>query len=239
MSSLPATPLDNTPPHERYLFKPLQGSSHSWALERLLPNVAGKRVLDIGAGGGGIGRAIRERAPSELVAIEVDDRSHALLAETYDLVIPSIAPLKGRTFDWIILLDVLEHMANPQEFVDSLRELLAPGGKIIASVPNIAHWSVRVPLFFWGSFEYQSRGIMDKTHLQFFTRGSFARLFARLRNCRLVEASASIEPFEFILPKWMTNNPLYRGLIPLRLLLARSLPGLMAYQHLVVVQDQS
>jgi hypothetical protein len=94
---------------------------------------------------------------------------------------------------------------------------------------------VRFPLFFLGSFEYRSLGIMDGTHLQFFSRKGFLKLCRALPDCKVIEASASIEPFELALPTWLSDNAIYRALLPIRHALARALPGLMAYQHLALL----
>jgi 2-polyprenyl-3-methyl-5-hydroxy-6-metoxy-1,4-benzoquinol methylase len=226
----------NSPVHERYNFKPLRGSSHWWALNHLKGQVAGKRILDVGAGGGGIGRSVKSEGPKELVAIEIDLRAHETLKQCYDRVLTDITPIKDERFDWIVILDVLEHLAKPASFLADLRKLLAPGGAILISVPNVAHWSVRIPLFFWGSFEYRSVGIMDGTHLQFFSRRSFMKLCKSVEKAHVEDYSASIEPFELALPAWASNNMIYRGLIPLRHWAARTLPGLMAYQHLALLR---
>jgi len=222
--------------HERYPFKPLQGSSHSWALQHLSGRVAGKRVLDVGAGSGWLGAALRPEAPHALIAIEIDQRAHATLSGSYDQVYADVSPLVGQQFDFILLLDVLEHVPDPLLFLRQLRSMLAPGGRMLLSVPNVAHWSVRFPLFFWGSFEYRNLGIMDRTHLQFFSRRSFRRLCESLSDCTLHPLSASIEPFELAIPTWVSKSPLYAGLLPVRLFIARILPGLMAYQHLAIIE---
>jgi 2-polyprenyl-3-methyl-5-hydroxy-6-metoxy-1,4-benzoquinol methylase len=228
--------ITDVPAHERYHFKPLRGSSHWWALQKLRGQVTGKRVLDIGAGGGGIGRAIKTEQPQQLVAVELDTRSHGVLQQSYDLVTTDVSPLSDVRFDWILLLDVLEHLPKPLQYLQGLRSLLAPGGAILVSVPNVAHWSVRFPLFFLGSFEYQALGIMDGTHLQFFSRKGFIRLCSCLQDTKITEMSASIEPFELALPRWASDNALYRLLLPVRHRLARTFPGLMAYQHLAVIR---
>jgi SAM-dependent methyltransferase len=222
--------------HERYPFKPLRGSSHSWALAQLKGRVEGKRVLDVGAGSGWLGAAVRSEAPSALIAIEIDQLAHPSLSGIYDCVHTDPSSLMGQQFDFIVLLDVLEHVPEPLLFLLELRRTLAPGGLMLISVPNVAHWSVRLPLFFWGSFEYQNLGIMDRTHLQFFSRKSFRRLCGSLCDCTLQSLSASIEPFELALPQWVSRSRVYTSLIPLRLLVARKLPGLMAYQHLAIIE---
>lgn len=226
----------DTPSHIRYQFKPLRGSSHSWALSHLHKEVTGKSILDVGAGGGGIGRTISSLNPKQMTAVEIDTRSHTSLHEIYNEVVADLDSLQGQDFDWIVALDILEHLPNPEEYLKNLRRLLAPGGKILLSVPNVAHWSVRFPLFFFGSFEYRSLGIMDASHLYFFSRKRFATLCASLSETKVAEFSSSIEPFELALPKWIGESGLYRRLIPIRHWCAKTLPGLMAYQHLALIE---
>jgi 2-polyprenyl-3-methyl-5-hydroxy-6-metoxy-1,4-benzoquinol methylase len=223
-------------PQERYVFKPSFGSSHHWALSQLQGCLSGKRVLDIGAGGGNIGRMIHPQAPAELVAVEIDTRAHPLLSQIYTEVHTSIEPLSGRQFDCILLLDLLEHLADPFEFVQRLRPLLAPGACLVISVPNIAHWSVRFPLFFLGRFEYRSRGILDATHLFFFTAKRLRELCASIPGATIESSSVSIEPIELLLPKWACENALFSAASRIRKWVAQLLPGLMAYQLLAVVR---
>ncbi|MHB8759491.1 MAG: class I SAM-dependent methyltransferase [Thiobacillus sp.] len=79
-------------------------------------------------------------------------------------------------FDLILCLDVLEHLNDPWGLVGKLHGLLKPGGRLVASIPNIRHISVLVPLLFRGEWVYKERGILDKTHLRFFTRKSAIEL---------------------------------------------------------------
>ncbi len=234
MLSTTATP-EYAPVHEKYRFKPLRGSSHHWALKVMRGNVASKRVLDVGAGSGGLGQCVRQDGPALLVAIEPDVRAHTLLKGTYDQVHKELMEPSGQLFDWILVMDVLEHTPSPETFLFQIRKLLAPNGKILISVPNVAHWSVRIPLFFLGSFEYTPIGIMDRTHLHFFYKRSFRRLCSSLPDCRVLSESASIEPFELMLPRWLGQSLLFRALIPVRLGLARAFRGLFAYQLLAVI----
>lgn len=225
-----------TPVHQKYRFKPLQGSSHHWALAQMKGKLQTSRVLDVGAGGGGLGKCVRDEAPAALVAVEPDTRAHETLRQIYDSVHPNLSALSGTLFDWILVMDVLEHTPSPEVFLSEIRKLLAPGGKLLISVPNVAHWSVRVPLFFLGSFEYKPLGIMDRTHLHFFYQRSFRRLCSSLPGCCLASESASIEPFELALPTWLGQSALYRALIPIRLAFARTFRGLFAYQLLAVIE---
>jgi SAM-dependent methyltransferase len=229
----------HTPVHEKYRFKPLRGSSHYWALKQMRGKLRTSRVLDVGAAGGGLGKCVRDEHPIALVAVEPDTRAHDTLCTIYDSVQSSVGALSGELFDWILVMDVLEHTPSPEVFLSEIRKLLAPGGRLLISVPNVAHWSVRIPLFFWGSFEYKPLGIMDRTHLHFFYKRSFRRLCSSLPGCRLVSESASIEPFELALPRWLGQSALYRALIPVRLGLARTFRGLFAYQLLAIMETSS
>lgn len=235
MASAMDLPIDAAP-QERYVFKPSFGSSHHWALSQLRGTAHGVRLLDIGAGGGGMGQALLPEGPAQLVAVEIDPRAQALLRNLYGEVYSSIEPLLGRQFDTILLLDVLEHMSDPFGFLQQVEKLLSPSGRIVISVPNVAHWSVRFSLFFLGRFEYRSRGILDRTHLQFFSRRRFREMCASLKSCSEEALGASIEPVELVLPAWASKNPLFSGLSRLRAAFARLVPGLMAYQHLVVLR---
>lgn len=76
----------------------------------------------------------------------------------------------------MILADVLEHLADPWETLRQVRRVLAPGGTVVASIPNVRHWQVVRDLL-EGRWEYAEAGILDRTHRWFFTRRSLARLF--------------------------------------------------------------
>jgi SAM-dependent methyltransferase len=78
-------------------------------------------------------------------------------------------------FDAVIAADVLEHVRRPDQLLTELHGVLAPGGAVWASIPNFAHWYPRLRVAA-GRFDYDRRGILDNTHLRFFTRGSFERL---------------------------------------------------------------
>ncbi len=81
-------------------------------------------------------------------------------------------------FDVILLADVLEHLSDPYEVVETLKKYMKPKSKMIISVPNIANFAIRFNLLFFGRFDYQNFGILDKTHLKFFTKDTIERLFS-------------------------------------------------------------
>lgn len=223
---------------DKYKFKPFLGSSHSWAIEEAcrLPRDIG--VLDIGCGSSDIGRALKESGFIDLCAIEVDESARQVAESIYSRVGQSIDEFKDRKFGLVLLLDVVEHLPNPEEFLASVARIIKPGGTLLISVPNVAHWSVRIPLLF-GVFNYTDRAILDKTHLQFFTRLRLRNLLVKESLFELVSLGATIEPAEFVLPKAVWDNPIFRLISKFRLAIANLLPGLMAYQHVAVLRRVS
>ena len=85
--------------------------------------------------------------------------------------------MPDRSFDCIVFNDVLEHLADPQSALGAARGSLTAIGSVIASVPNVRHFTVTVPLVLYGRWTYRDRGILDRTHLRFFTRSSLIGLF--------------------------------------------------------------
>ncbi len=221
-------------PHDRYCYKPFPGSSHRWALTHLAALPKEARVLDIGPGSGFTGRALKERGVEALFAVEIDEAARRHLSDIYRRVEADLEPFADSRFDAILLLDVLEHMTDPFEFFRRLVPLLEPGGSILVSVPNVAHWSVRIPLLF-GRFEYRERGILDATHCQFFTRRRFIGLL-RQPGLEVRELKASVSPVELLLPPAIATNPLFSRLSALRVGPAQLLPGLLGYQHLALLK---
>ena len=234
MSSIPSPIL---PPHLRYQFKPSVGSSHWWAINHLSTIPTSAKVLDVGSGSGALGKVLKGRGVSDLSAVEIDAEAREHVKDIYKTVAPSIDSFRGEQFDVVLLLDVLEHMANPADFLKELLTLVAPGGLLLISVPNVAHWSIRLSLLF-GCFTYASRGILDKTHLQFFTRNRFHTMI-RESGLSIEESSCSLEPVELLLPSWAWDNELFRMLGRLRLWWATLLPGLMGFQSLVVAKKKN
>jgi 2-polyprenyl-3-methyl-5-hydroxy-6-metoxy-1,4-benzoquinol methylase len=222
-------------PSERYLFKPFTGSSHSWALPLCKKSSPEARVLDVGPGSGAIGRELKEAGFNNLYAVEIDEHTRQELAGTYVQIEETLQPFAGQKFSLILLLDVLEHMSDPFRFYSVMADMLEPGGRILISVPNIAHWSIRFTLLF-GFFEYTNRGLLDKTHLQFFTRKRFRQMLASRPDLKLVDINSSVEPAELVLPPTIWDNWAFQECTKLRVALARCLPGMFAYQHLAMLE---
>ncbi len=84
----------------------------------------------------------------------------------------------GSDFDVVLAADVLEHVRQPQQLLGEMRSLLRSEGIAVVCVPNVAHWYPRFRSLL-GAFDYDQRGILDRTHLRFFTRRSIRRLVER------------------------------------------------------------
>jgi 2-polyprenyl-3-methyl-5-hydroxy-6-metoxy-1,4-benzoquinol methylase len=150
-------------------------------IEELLPRDA-HRILEVGCGAGATLAWLRQRWPKAWCAgVDINAEQLALAAAGIDYAercdlderLPSIAL---GSVDLLLCLDVLEHLRDPWAVLRSLGELVCPGGTAIVSVPNVRHASVVWPLLAAGRFAYGGSGILDRTHLRFFTRQSAADL---------------------------------------------------------------
>jgi methionine biosynthesis protein MetW len=159
-------------------------------LSELIP--IGARVLDVGCGTGSVSSQIIAKRHVSLVGVEPDEarasraRARGVPVRS-GLLTPTLIEELGK-FDIVVFADVLEHLAEPLALLELAKTALAPGGRVVASVPNIAHWSVRTELL-RGKFVYTPTGIMDATHLRWFTADGIALLFRSaglaLEACRV------------------------------------------------------
>jgi 2-polyprenyl-3-methyl-5-hydroxy-6-metoxy-1,4-benzoquinol methylase len=140
-----------------------------------------RRVLELGCATGYMSEVLRARGcyvvgveRDPLMAELAEQRCDRLIVGDLDLL-DLAEELAGERFDVIVAADVLEHLRDPLHVLRSLRPLLAENGYLVASIPNVAHGSVRLALL-EGRFPYQERGLLDRTHLRFFTRESIGQL---------------------------------------------------------------
>ena len=164
--------------------------------------IASKRVLEIGCGRGEFMGQLRQKLQLHAIAIEPQHQSAEVARQHFNEVIEAdvtagLAQLADERFDCVILNDVLEHLADPWQTVASIYPLLSGGGTVVASIPNIRYFPVLRALALKGRWDYQDYGVLDRTHLRFFTQATIRELFegAGFR----VERSEGINP---LTPGW-------------------------------------
>ena len=147
-----------------------------------------ERVLEIGCSSGETLRWLKDTGRAGRAwGIELfEPAAQAARAHAQEVLVGNAESLidsafGAEQFDLILCLDVLEHMVDPWRFVDTLQHRLAPGGRLVISVPNIRCIKVLLPLALLGRFRYQEHGILDRTHLRFFTRESALAIAAPSR----------------------------------------------------------
>ena len=145
----------------------------------------GSSVLDLGAGPGILGRYLAEHLECIVDGVEYNPAAAAEAAPWYRRL--ECADLEqvvlterfvGCRYDFIVCADILEHLRQPGDLLAQLPGLLAPGGHVLASVPNVAHAGLIAELLA-GEFRYRVEGLLDETHLRFFTLRSLTRSLAR------------------------------------------------------------
>lgn len=140
-------------------------------------------MLDLGCAAGLLGEELRRRGVATVVhGVELDPLAAAEAETRLDRVWTANLEASPVTFveppyDVIVAADVLEHMRDPWEMARQIRGLLAPNGQLVASLPNIRFVRVVLPLVIRGRFDYADSGVLDRTHLRFFTRSSMMEFF--------------------------------------------------------------
>lgn len=131
-------------------------------------------VLDVGCGEGASAEGLRARGATRLAGVELSADFAEGARQVYDEVVvgsveDDLLPWGPESFDVVLCYDVLEHLYDPWRVLRTLCHLLRPTGRLHISVPNARHKDVWLPLVFRGTFNYQSAGLMDVTHIRFFT----------------------------------------------------------------------
>jgi 2-polyprenyl-3-methyl-5-hydroxy-6-metoxy-1,4-benzoquinol methylase len=159
----------------------LPNHPHSYEMQMIGWN---RRVLELGAAGGDITKALVAQK-CDVTAVEYDSDNREDLESVATKVIigdlndpAAFDSLKDEQFDVVLCGDVLEHLLDPDRVLREASKLLAPGGRVVISLPNIAHIDVRLALL-QGRFDYVPLGLLDRTHIRFFTRKTIDQLVVR------------------------------------------------------------
>jgi 2-polyprenyl-3-methyl-5-hydroxy-6-metoxy-1,4-benzoquinol methylase len=170
---------------------------------RILPTTG--RALDVGCGRGQLGQAIKELG-WRVWGIEENEEARAIASQRLDRAIRSdlthydavARELDDGPFDALVFSDVLEHLYDPRTVVERYLEWLAPGGRVFVSVPNAVVWTNRLR-WAMGRVQYEDTGVMDRTHIRFFTFDS-AKELLRACGCRVTHVSSTPYIVRAILP---------------------------------------
>lgn len=216
----------------RYRLKTDPHSSHDRILKLLKNAPSSSRILDLGVAGGYIGESLSKRN-LQIIGIEKDKESAQKAAPYYNQIfaldldkdeIPMMEP-----FDYIIMADILEHLYDPMALLVNMRAFLKEGGRLIISLPNVANLIVRFSLFL-GIFNYREKGILDKSHIRFFTLRTAEGLIKKA-GFKTFDFYPTSLPFRLILrPVWLADifNRVYY-------LFAKLRPRVFAYQFVFTV----
>lgn len=215
--------FDVTPPSEEYPLKLGYISSHTMAIDSVKNH---SKVLDIGGGQGRIAKELKKKS----CYVAGIDRCQLKSHEVYDIFYKQDLDFTSfdfdlSEFDTVLMLDIIEHLANPEEFLDKLRErakLNQP--RIIVTTPNIAFFILRFQLLF-GQFNYGKQGILDKTHKRLF---NFRTIKSMFRQCGYTIEKVKGIPAPF--PKATGNNIIGKSLIAANRVLIFFSKSLFSYQ---------
>ncbi|HEX8169156.1 MAG TPA: class I SAM-dependent methyltransferase [Thermoanaerobaculia bacterium] len=217
-----------------YTFKDFEGSSHRILIDLIRRHAKRDGVLlDLGAAAGELGSAVRDHF-SRTIGFEYNvDCLVDLRGRFNGVVVADLEKVKELPHgaDAIVLADVLEHLRNPAAALRLVHDALGRDGRLFVSVPNIANITVRLGLLF-GIFEYRERGILDHTHLRFYTLRTIRREIERA-GFRILETRGSSVPIRLIVGRF-TPEPLLRFGERILSMITRLWRSLFAYQIILV-----
>ena len=194
--------------YKNKFFNPSYIGSREDVLNLVPDNV--RRVLDVGCSIGILGKQIKQKFGAEVIGIELDEQMAKIAKERLDkVIIGDIEKINLADyfvlnyFDCIIFADILEHLKDPWDVLKNVTSFLSDDGVIVASIPNIRHYTTIINLLFKGYWPYRERGIHDKTHLRFFTlknikemvEGAGLKIVKIKRNYRIIERPHRLNRF--------------------------------------------
>jgi len=224
---------------EYFVHYPIKQSKYSSHYYVRLMTGSGREILDVGCGEGFLAAELKKHSNRVTGIDSLPEVGRDSVLEQYfstDLdqgIAPVIEQLGGKRFDRVLLLDVLEHLKRPERLLGQCHEVLKSNGALVVSLPNVANITVRLMLLF-GRFNYSERGILDKTHLRFFTRKT-ARRFLEENGYRILEERITVMPLELVVGL-KHDNPLMKALNRALAFFTKLFPGLFGYQTMFLAR---
>ena len=144
-----------------------------------------QRLLEVGCAAGNFGRQLKERGIAEVWGVEVAEEPARRAGEVLDRVLTGdiavlVDELPPSYFDVVLFNDVLEHLVDPWIVLTRIKQILRPGGMVVSSIPNIRYYPYLRRLVLHKHWEYEESGILDRTHLRFFTTRSIQNMYKEL-----------------------------------------------------------
>jgi glycosyltransferase involved in cell wall biosynthesis len=219
----------------RYPVKRSLYSAHYYAFRLVGKN---QRVLELRCGDGAFGAEL-VRVGNSVVGLDPEPKV-PVTAGFEDVIradveegLAHLAHNSAQQFDRILMLDILEHLREPASILELAKALLTPRGKLILSVPNAVNLTVRAMVMF-GRFRYSDRGILDWSHLRFFTAESITDLL-RKQGYRITARHYTVIPLERVIPMRSDSGLLRLGGRVLRVITALA-PDLFAYEIVLAAE---
>jgi 2-polyprenyl-3-methyl-5-hydroxy-6-metoxy-1,4-benzoquinol methylase len=195
-------------------FSDKKSAYYSTVNKFLLPLIPNKpnAIMDVGCGSGQLGHSLLTTGKArEVVGVEIYEQAAKEAMRFYKTVhVGDIEEMNldyENYFDIVICSDILEHLKEPSKMVNKIFTYLVKGGLIVCSVPNVRYWQIWRDLIFRGKWEYTAEGIMDHTHLRYFTVSSFKKILIEA-SFKIVNQRLRIEDF----PKRHRINQMTFGL---------------------------
>ncbi len=203
----------------------------------------GKSVLEIGPSTGYMTAQFKAKG-AKVSVVEMDKKAIFKVGKIADATFEGSIEDKfvrsqiKEEFDVIVCADVLEHLVDPGATLDFLKTKLKQKGQIVVSIPNVAFWDMRKQLFFRGDFSYKESGLMDRTHLRFYSLNNFLALLKEhgLKVLEITPAESRI-PFEYSLKRIPVLGKLFLALFKNKLV--KKFPNLTFYHYVVKAEIES
>jgi len=173
-----------------------------------------KTIIDIGCGNGAFAEVLKEQTGAEVWGIEYMDREAQVAKDKLHKVYSGkcedyIDELPDQYFDAVYFNDVLEHLVDPYMVLDKIKSKLSKGGVVISSIPNVRYHNTFMRVLIKKDWRYEDFGVMDRTHLRFFTKKSIRAMYEDLGYDVVtnigINRSRSIKPYLYNIPVLFTQ----------------------------------